>query len=193
MKQLKVVVVGDGTVGKTSMLISYTTNSFPEKYVPTIFDNFNSICLYNNQPVNLSAWDTAGQEGYEQLRTLSYPQTDVFLICFSVISQTSFNNVKNKWVPEVKHYAPDAKIILVGTKKDLRNNMDTINKLQEQFLKPIFEEQAIEMVNEIGAFCYCECSALTQQGLSGIFDQAIKSVFSVDKNTKKKKKNCTIL
>lgn len=64
--------------------------------------------------VSLGLWDTAGQEDYDRLRPLSYPQTDVFLICYSVASPSSFENVTSKWYPEIKHHCPDAPIILVG-------------------------------------------------------------------------------
>lgn len=67
--------------------------------------------------VSLGLWDTAGQEDYDRLRPLSYPQTDVFLICFSVASPSSFENVTSKWYPEIKHHCPDAPMILVGKLK----------------------------------------------------------------------------
>jgi small GTP-binding protein len=66
---------------------------------------------------------------YDRLRPLSYPQTDVFLICFSIIGPTSYQNVKSKWVPEVTHHCPNTKIILVGTKLDLRDDKETLDRL----------------------------------------------------------------
>ena len=71
-------------------------------------------------------WDTAGQEDYDRLRPLSYPDTDVILMCFSVDSPDSLENIPEKWTPEVKHFCPNVPIILVGNKKDLRNDPATI-------------------------------------------------------------------
>lgn len=88
-------------LGKTCMLISYTENHFPTEYVPTVFDNYEAQILVEGQEVKFSLWDTAGQEGYARIRTLSYPKTDIFLLCFSVVNPYSFENVKETWLPEV--------------------------------------------------------------------------------------------
>ncbi|CAD0099287.1 unnamed protein product [Aureobasidium mustum] len=159
-QSLKCVVTGDGAVGKTCLLISYTTNAFPGEYIPT-------VVMVDGKPISLGLWDTAGQEDYDRLRPLSYPQTDVFLICFSIVSPPSFDNVK------AKHHAPGVPIILVGTKLDLRDDEGTKESLRQKKMAPIQYEQAISVAKEIKAVKYMECSALTQRNLKSVFDEAI--------------------
>lgn len=135
--------------------------------------------MVDGKPINLGLWDTAGQEDYDRLRPLSYPQTDVFLICFSVVSPPSFENVRTKvnsvvssldfsplselmrlvegrtwflqWYPEICHHAPNIPMILVGTKLDLRDDRDTIEKLRERRMSPIAYQQAAAVARDIGA------------------------------------------
>ena len=194
MQNIKCVVVGDGAVGKTCMLISYTTNAFPDEYIPTVFDNYSANVMVDSKPINIGLWDTAGQEDYDRLRPLSYPQTDVFLICFSLVSPASFENVKNKWFPEISHHAPGVPFILVGTKHDLRDDKETKLRLQQKRLEPITTEQGQQLCDELGGKQYLECSALTQKNLKMVFDQSIRVVIEGAKNkTKKKGKKCVLI
>ena len=149
--------------------------------------------MVNGTPINLGLWDTAGQEDYDRLRPLSYPQTDVFLICFAITSLSSFENVKSKWWPEIQHHAPGVPSILVGTKLDLRSDPETIKKLGEKMQQPVSEQKGERLAEEIGAWKYVECSALTQHGLKQVFDQAIRCVLKAKEKKPKKKANCVIL
>lgn len=80
----KLVIVGDGACGKTCLLIVFSKDQFPEVYVPTVFENYVADIEVDGKHVELALWDTAGQEDYDRLRPLSYPDTDVILMCFSI-------------------------------------------------------------------------------------------------------------
>ncbi|RAL45821.1 hypothetical protein DM860_009685 [Cuscuta australis] len=191
---IKCVTVGDGAVGKTCLLISYTSNTFPTDYVPTVFDNFSANVVVNGATVNLGLWDTAGQEDYNRLRPLSYRGADVFILAFSLISKASYENVSKKWIPELKHYAPGVPIVLVGTKLDLRDDKQFF--VDHPGAVPITTAQGEELRKLIDAPAYIECSSKSQQNVKGVFDAAIKVVLQPPKQKKKKgksQKGCSIL
>jgi len=148
--------------------------------------------MVDGKPINLGLWDTAGQEDYDRLRPLSYPQTDVFLMCFSIVNPSSFENIGTKWHPEISHHCPNTPIILVGTKVDMREDREAVERLREKGQNPINYEQGMAKAKEINAIKYLECSALTQKGLKNVFDEAIRGVFA-PKTSKKKKGGCLIL
>jgi Ras-related C3 botulinum toxin substrate 1 len=195
MESMKCVTIGDGAVGKTSLLISFASNTFPEDYVPTVFDNYNANVMWKEKTITMGLWDTAGQEDYDRLRPLSYPDTDVFLVCYSVVNPASYNNVKTKWVPEIRHHCPDAPIVLFATKLDLREDEEILKRLKEKDQSPITNEMGKKLQQEVGAVGFGECSALTQKGLKEAFNLAIGAVFEpIKTETKeKKKKPCLIL
>lgn len=192
--------MGDGAVGKTSMLISYTTNTFPEDYIPTVFDNYSTTILLPNpypstsessqddhQLFKLNLWDTAGQEEYDRLRPLSYPQTDIFLACFSICEPSSLRNIVDKWYPEIiqnsatessEFYRKLGKypIFLVGTKSDLRDDATEKERLREANMDFVSQEEIDEVVNQCGFMGYGECSAATQLGVREVFEKSVSNV-----------------
>ena len=184
---MKMVIVGNGACGKTWLLITYTTNKFPDKYIPTVFENYETNLLIDGRSYRLGLWDTAGQEDYDRLRPLSYPDTDCFLVCFSITSPSSFEDVREKWLPEIKHNCPATPFLIVGLQADLRHDMRTIEGLKKYKLSPVPTEAGIALAEEVGAYKYVECSAKTQIGLKNVFDQAAWCVLHDDGKTHKKK------
>jgi len=191
MQAIKLVVVGDGAVGKTCLLIAYTSSAFPKDYIPTVFDNYCANIVVDGKAINLGLWDTAGQEDYDRLRPLSYPQTDVFLLCFSVVNPSSFDNVTVKWYREIAHHCPNVPIILVGTKIDLREEKDVLDQLKSKGQSVVTTEMGISKAQEISARKYLECSAKTQKGLKIVFEEAVRALNGGDKP--KKSSSCLMM
>ena len=122
MQTIKIVVVGDNGVGKSCLILSYSTNSFPSPdCLLSICDNYYRDYTANGLPFRLHVFDTTGKDEYKHLRSLSYPLTDVFIVCFDISNRTSFSNVKDIWLPELRQSMPEAPILLVATKIDLRS------------------------------------------------------------------------
>uniref|UniRef100_A0A1I7ZKL9 Ras-like GTP-binding protein Rho1 n=1 Tax=Steinernema glaseri TaxID=37863 RepID=A0A1I7ZKL9_9BILA len=186
----KLVIVGDGACGKTCLLIVFSKDQFPDLYVPTVFENYVADIEVDGKQVELALWDTAGQEDYDRLRPLSYPDTDVILMCFSIDSPDSLENIPEKWTPEVRHFCANVPIILVGNKKDLRNDPQTLRELAKMKQEPVRPEQGRAVAEQIGAFDYIECSAKTKDGIREVFEKATQAALM---QKRKKKKNCVIL
>ena len=198
---LKCVVVGDGAVGKTSMLLCYTTNTFPTDHMPTIFDNYSkNVTMRDGRVVNLGLWDTAGQDEYADFRPLSYSAADCFIVAFSLCDRESFRNVEQKWLNELRSKAPKTPIVLVGTKLDLRGGGGGGNSYNskrgggsmgdrlsndmraggggsngEEESEPISEAEGQALARRIKAVSYVECSSLVQTNLSLVFEEVIEA------------------
>ncbi|KAI3620109.1 hypothetical protein CBS9595_002076 [Malassezia furfur] len=170
----KLVVVGDGGCGKTCLLIVYSQNRFPEEYVPTVFENYVPIVEFDGQLVEFALWDTAGQEEYNRLRPLSYPETDVILVCFAIDYPASLVNVQDKWLPEIVHFCEGVPFLLVGLKTDLREDAQALALLSAQGIKPTTAEQGAALAKEIGARRYVECSARTGENVQAVFQAALE-------------------
>ncbi|MEE6519886.1 hypothetical protein FKM82_017652 [Ascaphus truei] len=187
----KLVIVGDGACGKTCLLRMIRKDVFLEVYIPNVFENYVVDIAVDGKQVELALWDTAGQEDYDQLRPLSYPRTDVILMCFSIDNPDSFENITEKWTPEVKHFCSNVPIILVGNKKDLRNDEHTRKELTKMKQEPVKPEEGWDMANRIGAFRYMECSAKMKDGVREVFEMAARAALQARHG--KKKSTCLLI
>lgn len=176
--RLKLVIVGDGACGKTCLLMVFRNNEFPPDYVPTVFENYVKELAVDGKDIELELYDTAGQEDYDRLRPLSYPGSDVILICYSVDSPSSYDNVKERWVPEVEQFCPRVPVILVALKKDLRDDDNVIKDLQESGQSPVTVAQGNKLASETGAADFLECSALKRDGVQEVFEAAVREAIA---------------
>ncbi|KAJ3114538.1 GTP-binding protein Rho1 [Nowakowskiella sp. JEL0407] len=157
----KIVCVGDEAVGKTSLLLRFTQNVFSELYNPTVEDTYT---LENSDSPEFI--DTAGAEAFDRLRPFSYTDAAEAIVCFSLNSPESLKEVEEKWVPEIKYFCGDVPFIVVGLKKDLRDNASFSDPTVSFF-------QGEETALKIGAYKYLECSARTGENVSAIFSDYI--------------------
>ncbi|KAI9301360.1 Rho1 GTP-binding protein [Cunninghamella echinulata] len=171
----KLVAVGDGAIGKTCLLTVFALSEFPERYVPTIFESHVADMVVDGKKVELALWDTAGQEDYDRLRPLSYPDSHVVLVCFAVDAPDSLDNIQEKWIPEILHFCQGIPIVLVACKKDLRNDPGTIAALQKESQRPVSYEEGAAVAQRINAYKYVECSARTGEGVREAFEHATRA------------------
>uniref|UniRef100_A0A453PKJ1 Rac-like GTP-binding protein 3 n=2 Tax=Aegilops tauschii subsp. strangulata TaxID=200361 RepID=A0A453PKJ1_AEGTS len=215
---IKCVTVGDGAVGKTCMLICYTSNKFPTDYIPTVFDNFSANVVADGTTVNLGLWDTAGQEDYNRLRPLSYRGADVFVLAFSLVSRASYENIMKK-VPKCStsiicftcsflfgkrfecfgfccfpfQWIPELQhyapgVPVVLVGTKLDLREDKHYLLDHPGMIPVTTAQGEELRKQVGALYYIECSSKTQQNVKAVFDAAIKVVIQPPTKQREKKK-----
>jgi Ras homolog gene family, member A len=170
----KVVVVGDGACGKTCLLEVFKRNHFPETYIPTVVDNFvKEVGIGDERYVSLALWDTAGQEDYDTIRPLSYKETDLVLLCYTIENRRKLGNIKSKWMTELKNYCSNSTFFLVGLKKDVRTKDDPLIN-QENLVS---EEDGRKLAEEIQAIKFFECSALTGENVDVVFAEAAKHIW----------------
>ncbi|KAI3600497.1 gtp-binding protein rho3 [Moniliophthora roreri] len=191
--QRKVVVCGDGACGKTSLLNVFTRGFFTQVYEPTVFENYVHDIYVDDQLVELSLWDTAGQEEFDRLRSLSYAETHVIMICFSVRplvdvrsksrihlahlqvdNPTSLENVESKWLDEILEHCPGVKLVLVALKCDLRDDWPVKERLQRYGTHPVQYEEGLAVARRIRASRYLECSSKHNRGVTEVFYEAAR-------------------
>ncbi|XP_063313058.1 rho-related GTP-binding protein RhoF [Pelobates fuscus] len=195
-KEVKIVIVGDGGCGKTSLLMVYAKGAFPERYAPSVFEKYMTTITIGNKDVDLHLYDTAGQEDYDRLRPLSYQDVNLVLICYDVTSPTSFDNVLIKWYPEVNHFCRGVPIILIGCKTDLRKDKERLRKLKTSQQEPITYNQGEAICKNIQAVEYLECSAKFQENVDNVFREATLIALNSmkkEEKLKRRQKKCLLL
>ncbi|ROW13616.1 hypothetical protein VPNG_04566 [Cytospora leucostoma] len=199
--QRKLVLLGDGASGKTSLLNVFTRGYFPTVYEPTVFENYVHDIFVDNVHIELSLWDTAGQEEFDRLRSLSYDDTDLIMLCYSVDSKDSLENVESKWVGEITDNCPGVKLVLVALKCDLREASADDDEAgaaspegadgQAEKKPTIGYDQGLEVARRINALRYLECSAMRNRGVNEAFTEAARVALSVKKD--KEDNKCVVM
>ncbi|PGH28982.1 rho family, other [[Emmonsia] crescens] len=150
---------------------------------PTVFENYVHDIYVDGIHMELSLWDTAGQEEYDRLRALSYDDTQVIMLCFSVDSKDSLENIESKWMAEIAEHCAGAKIVLVALKCDLREETDEKdgdNPEPQPPAKPIVKyNQGLDVAKRVGALRYLECSAMRNRGVNEAFTEAARVALTV--------------
>ncbi|KAG0418343.1 Rho-related GTP-binding protein RhoA-B, partial [Dictyocoela roeselum] len=181
----KVVVVGDGACGKTCLLEVFKRNKFPDEYVPTFVDNFvKEVELSEEKTVALTMWDTAGQEDYDLVRPLSYKDTDLVMLCYSIENKDLLENLTSKWILEISNFCPNIDIFLVGLKLDVRGNDDYDQD------RVTTADEGMNIAKEIKAVKFYECSAKTGENVNVVFEEVANYILEKNKRIPRTKRCC---
>ncbi|EPR79881.1 GTP-binding protein rho1 [Spraguea lophii 42_110] len=172
----KIVIVGDGACGKTSVVARVGDKTFESNYNPTVFENTVHGFDVNGVFLEMALWDTAGQEDYTRLNTLAYSNSDLLVICYSIAERTTYENVKERWLMDAKTNCEGVPIILIGNKIDLRTS-NTVTK-----------EEGEKLAHDIGAIRYFECSAKDNMGIKEAFQEMAELLVTKKGAYKKKSK-----
>uniref|UniRef100_A0A336MCT3 CSON013930 protein n=1 Tax=Culicoides sonorensis TaxID=179676 RepID=A0A336MCT3_CULSO len=160
-----IVVVGDGAVGKTSLLYRFHNDDYNDEYQATVYEESEFVVEIEGKRHIVKLHDTAGQEGYERLRKVIYSMADIFLLCYSVEDRQSFFNVQ-RWASELRKECKDVPIVLCATKTDLRSTV----------LNCVTTMEGQDMRMDIKAKAFVECSSLSNQGVKNAIHTTIKTM-----------------
>ncbi|XP_063443736.1 cell division control protein 42 homolog isoform X1 [Mytilus trossulus] len=197
MLSLKIVAVGDRNVGKRCLLRSYVEGQFPNDDVKNVSNGYKKDIEFLGKSIRLVLWDINVDEENARLRHLTYPLTDLFLLCFSLVDQNSMDNIEKIWHREITRHCPHTPFILVGTKSDL---LDSSMLSNHGRCSGCVRTKAEELCKRIHAFKYVECSSLIRDGLDNVFNVGLHSICSaqtpngdVDGEEQKEVKNCVLM
>merc|ERR1712137_102587 len=140
-----------GAVGKTSLIINLVNSSWEQVMVQPAYESYETYINIDNKSEKISIYDTVGQDDFSRTRDLIFSKVNAVLLCYSIISPTSFDNITEKWLPEIKQNNPDCRIILVATKADLREDESILTRLSERGYSPITTKQGKTLAKSISA------------------------------------------
>ena len=181
---IKIALIGDSSVGKTSIINKFTKNKFSNEELPTTGANYSQkVIKKHDKVIRLDLWDTAGQEQYRAIGRFFYKEAYIVCLVYDITNSASFENVKNIWHEELEKYGEEYKVVAVlGNKTDL-------------FIKEdVSEEEARKYADEIKAL-FELTSAKTGDGIEEIFDELVEKYFEleipkmVEQNKKKEDNN----
>ncbi|XP_020895066.1 rho-related protein racA [Exaiptasia diaphana] len=196
MRYLKVKVIGDSTVGKTSLLSRWYHQNYPPQdepgqkqrgnssTLPPVLESFFVNTTVNSEAYIVTFWDTCTMRSFNdmdvvKLKPLEYEDTDVFIACFDISNPKSFQNISTVWVPEMRYYVPGTPLVVVGNKADLRSS-DSLQTL-------VSCAKGLELAKRLDAE-YLEMSAVTCEGLKEVIDTALRIALSRPNSVENKPK-----
>mmetsp|Transcript_19844 Transcript_19844/g.22083 ORF Transcript_19844/g.22083 Transcript_19844/m.22083 type:complete len:184 (+) Transcript_19844:91-642(+) len=182
--RVKVVIVGNAGVGKTSFLSTFANKVYPSITLPYAIDGYMTQIAVFGRQFNVGFWDTAGQKSYDQLRPLVYPQTDIFLLCYDISDRSRFNELEKRWKPELSRHCPGIPIIVLGLKSDLRKSDLNGNCISV--------DEGIDMSVKLEAYSHVDCSSLLGLGVDEAVHEAMV-VHLAHTGKLKHKQRCTLM
>jgi small GTP-binding protein len=181
MNEYKIVVLGDGGVGKSALTVQFVQGIFVEKYDPTIEDSYRKQITVDGQQVMLEILDTAGQSQFTAMRDLYMKNGQGFLLCFSITNQSSFNDLGafREQILRVKD-TDNVPMIIVGNKCDLEDE------------RVVGTDQGNDLAKKFNCE-YIETSAKTKINVSECFAKIVRKIVKINPRPREKKKGCAIL
>ncbi|KAJ1303099.1 hypothetical protein OPQ81_011300 [Rhizoctonia solani] len=194
MIKRKLVIAGDDTCGKRSLLYVFCKGKFPEVYVPTVLENCVVDVEVDGARIELELYAMTGRDSYDPLRPLTYLDSHVILVCFAIDSPDSLNAVQKRWIPEVRRFHVGISIILVGCKQDLRQDPERIKELSKTNQRLVTCEEGMAVARSIGACWYLECSAKSGEGIHDVLYYAGRAALVRPcRRPRRRKSGCIIL
>jgi small GTP-binding protein len=198
MQHVKCSVLGGENKHRVALLITYTRSTFPPKDRCVLFETCTAVITVEDVQVYLYLWDIPYLGRVDNLRSLLYPGTRVLVICFSLVSPSSLEDVQELWLPEIKERCPAVPYILVGLLSDVRDSFEErAEEYRSRGWEPIPTAKGEEMKKVIGARAYIECSAKTQYNVKEVFATAAKVALhpqepEPERNPSNNKKGCQV-